>query len=199
MAKRKDLTGMKFGKLTAIRPTKRVLNRIRVIEGEEHKEYEQEYECLCECGNLKISRHKVLVSVLAGKGTGSCGCAHRKDSGGGDWSVSFNMVWKNYVCHAASNNREFKLTKEQFNELISNDCHYCGSEPSAIMKSKSKKKPNQTIYNGVDRVDNDCGYILANCVSCCEICNKMKLMLTQQEFLAHITKIHQYSLVLINK
>jgi len=191
MSKRKDLTGMKFGKLTVIRPTRLILKRTRYRKGLPYEEYIQEYECLCDCGNKKISLDQVLKSITRGRGVGSCGCAHRKDKvGNGQWSVAFNIVWKNYVCHSAVKNRVFDLTKEQFKELTSSNCYYCGSEPSTVCKSKSKKHPSQYVYNGIDRVDNNKDYIVNNCVPCCEMCNRMKLDDEQETFLARIKKIY---------
>jgi hypothetical protein len=188
MSKRIYLTGKKYGKLTVIKPTKLILNRIRGSQ----KEYLQEYECLCDCGNTKLTTCSQLKGVLRGKGTSSCGCNQRKSSDGDEWSVSFNMLWKNYICHAAVYDRVFKLTKNQFNVLISDNCSYCGSPPHSIIKSKSKRRPNQIIYNGIDRVDNDRGYTIRNCVTCCETCNRMKLELSRQTFLDHVAKIVSY-------
>lgn len=61
---------------------------------------------------------------------------------------------------------DFELTKEQFYNLISQPCYYCGD--------KEKE------FNGIDRIDSQKGYIIDNCVTCCEYCNKMKLDYTTE-------------------
>ena len=58
----KDLTGQKFGLLTAVRPT------------EERRGDSVVWECLCDCGNTKFVPTKQLMSGI----TKSCGCLRRK-------------------------------------------------------------------------------------------------------------------------
>lgn len=53
-------------------------------------------------------------------------------------------------------------------------CHYCSTSIETI---------------GLDRIDSMQGYTLSNLVSCCEVCNWMKMNLTQAEFISHIQKI----------
>ena len=43
--------------------------------------------------------------------------------------------------------------------LVTSACVYCGDSAEV---------------NGIDRVDNDRGYLPNNCVSCCMLCNRMK-------------------------
>lgn len=63
MAKeRKDLTGMRFGRLTAISPTKERNNGSYV------------WECQCDCGNTK----KIVAYSLLNGNTSSCGCIRSK-------------------------------------------------------------------------------------------------------------------------
>ena len=58
MRQRRDITGQKFGKLTAI----------KYVGSDEH--YKQKYECECECGNHVI----VYMDSLLRGNTKSCGC-----------------------------------------------------------------------------------------------------------------------------
>jgi len=76
---------------------------------------------------------------------------------------------------------EFNLTLEQFEKITFQICCYCG-------KYAENKK-----YCGVDRVDNDIGYKLNNCVPCCEVCNMMKRELTKKKFLDHVRDIYTHS------
>lgn len=38
-------------------------------------------------------------------------------------------------------------------------------------------------YNGIDRVNNDIGYIKNNCIPCCKICNRAKNSMSYDDFL----------------
>lgn len=75
--------------------------------------------------------------------------------------------------------------------MVKGNCHYCGIEPLQI--SKSQSNTGNYIYNGIDRIDNNLGYIIENCVSCCGRCNKIKDKMTSKEFLNHIEKIYKYN------
>jgi hypothetical protein len=46
-------------------------------------------------------------------------------------------------------------------------------------------------HNGIDRVDNDKGYISDNCVPCCWKCNNMKNTMKQKDFINHIISIYK--------
>ncbi len=85
---------------------------------------------------------------------------------------------------------EFTLTIEEFLELIDGDCFYCDSPPSNEFGKNNKYLTGSHIYNGIDRLDNNKGYTLTNCVPCCKICNKMKSNLGYDEFFSHIKKIY---------
>lgn len=75
--------------------------------------------------------------------------------------------------------KDFALTIEQFDQLTKQSCEYCGGF-------------NKENINGIDRVDSNVGYVLSNCVSCCFICNWMKLNLCKDAFLNHIFRINDF-------
>ena len=52
------------------------------------------------------------------------------------------------------------LTKEDNERICTSKCHYCGDYP--------------VDHNGIDRVDNNKGYIIGNVVPCCTFCNMAK-------------------------
>ena len=82
---------------------------------------------------------------------------------------------------------------EQFSDLITTACHYCGRPPSQIAKEQSNKSElEQIVYNGIDRKDNDYGYIDSNCLPCCGICNKAKGDMTYEEFLIYLDDLIQF-------
>ncbi len=73
-------------------------------------------------------------------------------------SKTLKGKYKIYMNNAIKRNYIFELTFEEFTNLTSSNCYYCNSSPE----------------NGVDRLDNNLGYIIENCVPCCTMCNIMK-------------------------
>lgn len=61
------------------------------------------------------------------------------------------------------------LTKNQYAEVVSESCYYCGG-----------RLPRRG--HGVDRIDNNQGYILGNVRPCCAKCNKAKSTMSEAEF-----------------
>jgi hypothetical protein len=88
--------------------------------------------------------------------------------------------YKSYMQAAALRGLNFDLSEEIFSVLLKGDCCYCGSPCP------------ESRFNGIDRVDNDCGYTISNSVSCCIICNNMKKTSTKKNFLEHVEKIYKY-------
>lgn len=68
----------------------------------------------------------------------------------------------------------FTLTIEQFTEFWRVPCAYCHA-PVALI--------------GLDRVDNEQGYVHGNVVSCCAVCNYMKRGLTYAAFVAQCRRV----------
>ena len=77
---------------------------------------------------------------------------------------------KGYLRHKfCANSRNFiPLSREVWTEIIKKPCFYCGNI-------------NNTL--GIDRVDNNIGYTKENAVSCCGICNIMKMSSTFEDFI----------------
>lgn len=77
------------------------------------------------------------------------------------------------------------LTFEQYSNTISMPCHYCRNELG-----------ERTVRGcGLDRLDNDIGYTVANSVSCCGVCNQFKGMhFTEEE-----TKIAVETIIAIRR
>lgn len=102
--------------------------------------------------------------------------------------------YREYISNAIKRAIPFNLTFDQFNNLISQNCAYCGQEPYVHESMIKRAKLNEPMLKcvGVDRVDSDKFYDIDNCVPCCEECNKMKLNMTTEKFLGHINKIHDY-------
>lgn len=95
---------------------------------------------------------------------------------------------------AQSRNITFSISLDDFKSIITKNCYYCGSEPIVSGSSKRYNKTDLQIKNnGIDRFDNNIGYVLENCVPCCKICNHMKRDYSKDDFLNHIRKIAVYN------
>ena len=75
-----------------------------------------------------------------------------------------------YRKDARIRNLKFSLSREEFKNIIFKNCHYCNDIPSTLAINKSKN-PTSILYNGIDRINNEIGYELTNCVPCCTDCN----------------------------
>lgn len=155
-----DIAGKKFGKLT---PIKMIPNKKKTT-----------WLCKCDCGN-EIEIKATNIKRLKHK---SCGCAI-------PYGPSVLSRFHEYQNGAKSKNRKFKLTFEEFEKLITNKCYYCGQDGDS--KSHSDDPYG---YCGIDRTNNNIGYIKNNCVSCCKKCNFMKKSLNIDKFLNQIKKIN---------
>lgn len=80
-----------------------------------------------------------------------------------------------YLKRANAKKMAFEFTVEQFEELCSKDCVYCGD----------------SAY-GLDRIDSKRGYTLDNCVPSCTACNMMKYTHSTNAFLKHVAKIQMF-------
>ena len=106
------------------------------------------------------------------------------------------QIFSEYQNNAQKRNINFNLTFNVFNQFIINKCYYCGSEPINIserwIKRMNKSQPILQI-NGIDRINSLIGYTIDNCVTCCSKCNLMKNVFSVEEFLTHVSKIHNYN------
>ena len=171
-----DLTGRKFGRLTAIK--RNGLNKFRQIL----------WLCKCECGKNK----DILAQHLLIGATKSCGCLS-KEAPNNKMRLSLGLsnmrnLITAYKYGAKKRGLEYKLTEEQFFEITQKDCYYCGKKPSNIYNRKECN--GAYTYNGIDRVDNNKGYTIKNSVPCCHTCNGAKGKLTFQEFEDWIKRIY---------
>ncbi len=172
-----DLSGQRFGRLV-------VLN----LSDKRDKSKNRYWECQCDCGNVTV----VLAYSLKNGNTKSCGCGYienlRKISHPLPKGVSSrNTKYRHYKNDAKKHGREFSLSLEQFINITSQDCHYCGIGPTPF--SVPSRANGAYIGNGIDRKDNTIGYVLDNCVPCCGICNHAKSTLSYNEFMSWIDRL----------
>lgn len=178
-----DLIGKVFGRLT-------------VIKREKNRKYEKMWLCECECGNRKI----IYGSALLNNKTNSCGCLRKElmseriknvpsKIGFLDKECGKQRLYYHYKYSAKRRNINFELSKEQFFKLTKQNCFYCNSIPEKVIQYE--KDITKYIYNGVDRIDSNIGYLIENCVSCCNTCNVMKNNMPLEKFINQIKKISE--------
>lgn len=158
----------------------------------------KKYICECVCSNISYVSSSALIS---GKSK-SCGCGQKdfvyEKLNKNNYLSIRNKIFDNYRNAAKRRNYDFKLSKEQFSKLILQNCFYCNASPNMTYKYGKGIKIiidySDFKYNGVDRIDNNLGYTIDNCRSCCKICNNSKSTLSEKEWIDWISKFinHDY-------
>lgn len=172
--KYRDLLGKKFGKWLILKE----------IEGQR----DRMFLCRCDCGKEKT----VFLASLVNGTSKSCGHAHDLPVG----EASFRALYRYTKCNAGYRGVDFCLSLEFFRWITKQNCHYCGAEPSQVYGKKRPAQKHQYnglyTYNGVDRVDNNVGYLEYNCVPCCGNCNNMKSAWDVNEFKSWIVTVYNH-------
>lgn len=83
-----------------------------------------------------------------------------------------------YIIGARKRKFDFKLNLDWFINNWNKQCVYCGDTINGI---------------GIDRIDSLKGYTEDNVVTCCSMCNTMKLNYRKEEFIEHCKKISNYN------
>lgn len=105
-------------------------------------------------------------------------------------------LYQEYKENARKRSIEFNISFETFNNTIIENCYYCGSEPTEVsnrFKTRQDKKQITLKQNGIDRLNNNLGYVINNIVTCCSKCNLMKNIYSVDDFLNHVYKITKYN------
>lgn len=187
MGKLIDLSGNRYGKMLVL--------SFSYTSKTAHSSY---YLCKCDCGNEKI----VLGSSLKLGKTRSCGCLSRefrqefiKNKLRAENKLrpdlensTFIGVFNKYKCGAKMRKLEFLLDIIEFLEITEKNCFYCNKIPSNLHKANN----GYFVYSGIDRIDNDIGYIQSNCVPCCKTCNMGKTNRNINEFYKWVKRIYEH-------
>ena len=86
-----------------------------------------------------------------------------------------------YLRSASKRNYNFKLTEEEYKLLATGECKYC-----------EQQYLDGGYLLGIDRVDNNKGYEMENCVTCCAMCNMIKSTHNLNKFMKKIKHIMTY-------
>lgn len=136
---RKDLTGMRFGRLTVVSQTQDYIN----INGEHFSCW----ECLCDCGNFK----NVRGGYLTNKRVQSCGCllhepAKNKKYNKYDLSGEYGVGW------TSNTNEEFYFDLEDYDKI--KNIYWC------------KHKSNKDNYFRLEGYDGEKVVIFTSVIGC---------------------------------
>lgn len=93
------------------------------------------------------------------------------------YNETLNCRYLDYKKSAITRKIEFNLSIQEFSTFWNSQCFYCGQNIKTI---------------GIDRINNNIGYVINNCVSCCEICNRLKLDLDFESWIAKINQIIKF-------
>lgn len=138
----------------------------------------------CQCGGETITSRSKVKSFH----TRSCGCIRTRFSNS---ELLINKVKNSYISHAKDKNLQFELTHSEFENLILSNCYYCNTNLTNSLNIKNEK----LFYNGVDRIDNNNGYNISNCVTACFDCNSAKRSHSYDNFLLYVKNIYNYSIL----
>lgn len=181
--KRLDIkSGQKWNRLEAVR------------ELPKNKHGHRVYQFRCVCGTFK----DVQPSLVVAGAVKSCGCLQSETGPRNGFKrkllpeeVVKNAVFSVYRKRAERKKITFSLSKSDFVELISKDCHYCKSPPGNFSFSGFSRYRGTFISNGIDRIYSSEGYTANNTVTCCKTCNFAKSTMTQEEFKIWIRRIFE--------
>jgi len=128
-------------------------------------------------------------------GSLSCGCLRRERTSAanslpGDLAA-FNSLFGCYKVRSRKFGIVFEFNKDQFRNIISSDCCYCGAKPSNVHKHYK----TSIVYNGIDRINPSNGYVVENCVSCCWTCNSAKSNMSIDEFRSWHRRLNHHNAV----
>ncbi len=143
----------------------------------------------CDCGKIVKTR---LQRVILGYNK-SCGCSVKVDAK----IQTVNQVINSIKIFNKKRNLSSNLKYEDIDKLIFQNCKYCGNKPSKFYSTSKNKYTKKYLderleRNGIDRINSSKGYIKGNVVTCCYMCNKMKMNLGLKAFVKHIKQIHSH-------
>lgn len=167
--KTENLTGKKFGKLTALR-----------IDTSEKR---VRWECQCDCGNKKL----VPAIYLKSGESSSCGCNQKKKGKDNALYRGHEKItgkyWASVKSAAKNRSLEFSINIEYAWALFLKQEQKCALTKQLLYFDKflSKNKTEQTA--SLDRIDSSKGYVEGNVQWIHKHVNIMKWELDQNDFI----------------
>jgi len=166
-----DLTGQKFGMLTALKPT--------------NKRYRKSIVWLfkCDCGTEKEMSAGEVVNFK----TASCGCKRK-------YLNREEAVWVRTKATALRHSEEYgnvsDLTLDEYVEETTKDCFYCGAKPKIPVIDRASDL--RLVRNTLDRINPQLGYLKTNVVPCCTRCNQAKSDMSYMQWVNFLIEVHKH-------
>jgi hypothetical protein len=189
-----DFVGYKVGSLE-------VIKFIEEKWVESGKRYDHYYLCRCSCGEEQVFIRRVLMSPAVKKrDTITCKKCRVTNLLGNKNGLKYQddldrhiaIVFSNYRSKCKSKSWSFDLSFDQFKDLVTKECWYCGLPPNNCRSDRiGDKSFSRKALSGIDRIDSDKGYLISNCRSCCEDCNLAKRRLSEDNFLSLVKRIYE--------
>ncbi len=132
---------------------------------------------LCRKHHARLKRNGSTDSKYNKEGYSKLGGV--KDEGPGKRGSKAVNIINDIKYKAIQRGKKWELSHEQAFTLIISSCTYCSFTPNW---------PENRV--GIDRVFNDDGYHIDNCVPCCFTCNSAKGSLTLEEFSAWVSRVY---------
>lgn len=177
-----DYTNQQFGELIAIR-------RLTIQQQGDKGSFL--WELQCSCGRTRNAVPAQLRHEIKSRGSIpkclDCNPNHRMRRlpvG----QAARNEVLRRYKSKAIKAGRVFSLTDDQADILFSSNCFYCGTPPNNHQGHQHHNYNGGFTYNGIDRLNNDIGYEWDNCVACCDMCNKAKRDIPEEDFIEWVLR-----------
>lgn len=169
----KNILGQKFGTWTVIEEAGRTRDKTVI------------WLCKCQCGTVR----KISGNALRAGYSKHCGCLRdrriifRKDKESNRQLAIFKQLYANLRSRNNKCKNKNLVSFDDFISLSKCNCYYCNAPPFNIAKD-SKPHINKDIlyYTGLDQVIAGSGYSKNNIVPCCINCNRIKNILSKDDF-----------------
>lgn len=173
-----------------------IYGRLKVIKQLKGSPGRRNWECVCECGNIKV----VPTIRLRDGRTRSCGCIRDEYEDSlrknmpyiqyGKWKGvgEISMTYFNALRRGAINrNLEFSIDLNYIWALYIDQNKKCALSGEIICFSRNIKSREQTA--SLDRIDSNIGYIIGNVQWVHKDVNRIKMGMTQEKFVDLCVKI----------
>jgi hypothetical protein len=165
----------------------KILEYKRLIKRESNKKVDIFFKVQCiHCGKI---REEELYSNSGWNRYSTCPECPRMEL------TYYERRFKEYQQSAKKRNIIWNLSLQEFINIATQKCYYCGEEPIYQSRIIGNKTETGDIINGIDRIDSSKGYTIDNCVPCCTHCNIMKMQYSIDSFLSKVAQIYNYQII----
>lgn len=196
----KDITGQRFGYLTAIEPAESVGT---FNKSQNRMMWQAVWKFRCDCGNVVEKRRATMQQYIREGYTASCGChsfvdklgnKHAHWRGYGEIPLTYFSRLRSGATRRGRRTKsfEFDLTIEYLWELFlkqDRKCAFTGEiltfGTTACVKNAEQREPTASL----DRIDSSVGYVVGNVQWIHKTLNKMKQDIPDADFIALCKKV----------